>query len=182
MEKLNENHNRCTPKFSVEFAAPEHGWIDTTFRFDDKMIEYPFSSVYDPFYKDITEWLETICDVGQATMRVDIENDIIDFLIEPALEENKCIFTCRKAYFPEKVGFSAVIPLNDFISTFYATLIEFWESKTLRERWDEHWESDELYRHEGPDAHELGPWSLRSARIEDFITKNAFKHHSPAKI
>jgi hypothetical protein len=70
--KKDADSNNCPPQFSVEFAPPEHGWIDTAFKFGDEIVEYSFSNVYDPFYADITKWLETIGTTGQVTMKVDI--------------------------------------------------------------------------------------------------------------
>jgi hypothetical protein len=70
------------------------------------------------------------------------------------------------------------MPLHGFVSTFYSSLIAFWESKALHVRWDGHWDSDAQHRHLGPDAHELGPWSLRSVTIEHFIEENHLKNAS----
>ncbi|MEQ1953258.1 hypothetical protein [Mesorhizobium sp. CN2-181] len=159
----------------VEFSPPDVGWIDITIATAAQKAELSLSQVFDPFDGEFTGWLERIVCEPRAALEFDVEGPIAIFAAEPIAASEDVVFSLmlRLHTNEEENEFECIIPRRRLVSDFYNSLVQFWESAVVAEKWlewmymytdpDDIAELDERYRR---------PWSVRSEVVDNYLASS----------
>lgn len=159
-----------TSDVSITFAQPDAGWIDFTMRWGERLMEFPISHVYDPFYgEDFKIWLEQLVEQGFGALEVDTEGSVARIEVAPA--EGDKFTVIGKPYLSDLPEFRATIDRRRFIAEFYGSLVLFWEGEELRKNWrewvflDEYIDGQPAWDEDRPSK----PWPIRSEKVERWL-------------
>lgn len=159
-------------RLDVTYALPEFGWIDTTIRAGERIIEFSMSEVFDPV-PDLLDWLERLVEGCFGRVSMDVEGWYVDF--HSFAQDGWVRFVVEEGGDGRSMTLDISIDRIALLAGLYCPLVTLWESDAFacahmhwkfasaeRDAWDAVWEH--LTDEEDPER--LTPTPIRSLRID----------------
>lgn len=159
-------------RLDVTYALPEFGWIDTTIRAVERIIEFSMSEVFDPV-PDLLDWLEQLAEGSFGRVSMDVEGWYVDF--HCFAQDGRVRFVVEEGGYGRSMTLDILIDRIALLAGLYCPLVTLWESDAFarahmhwkfasaeRDAWDAEWE----YLTDENDPVRLTPTPIRSPRID----------------
>ena len=159
-------------RLDVTYALPDVGWIDTTIRAGERVIEFSMSEVFDPV-PGLLDWLEQLAEGNFGRVSMDVEGWYVDFHCFP--EGNRVRFIVEEGWDGRSMTLDILIDRIALLAGLYCPLVTLWESDAFacahmhwkfasaeRDAWDAEWE----YLTDENDPVRFTPTPIRSPRID----------------
>ncbi|BAI70867.1 hypothetical protein AZL_002290 [Azospirillum sp. B510] len=159
-------------RLDVTYALPDVGWIDTTIRAGERVIEFSMSEVFDPI-PALLNWLERLAGGSFGRISMDVEGWYVDF--HCFAEGDRVRFVVEEGWDGRSMALDIRIDRIALLAGLYCPLVALWESDAFARAYM-HWdfasvERDTLdpaweRRTDDDDPERLTPIPIRSPRID----------------